>query len=240
MSLLANIAEKAQSTQAQDMEERVSSGSSKRIEESGCYTAVVTMAKLREAQSGAIGIDIELKTEDEKEIKITEWIQSGDAKGNKTTYTDKEGNEVNLPGFTKVKNINFLINGVFGLPTGETKQIKEYSWDEKKDILVTREVITSWINRPVGICVQMTMEDKYNAENEFTTRPIIEHFYDAVTNQFGSEKMSSKEAELKEKFLTYIEKTPIKDKRKKSKGATEASGATNNTQTTQTSTDVGF
>ena len=239
MSRLQAIAEAAAREQGVDQEERVSSGGSG-ITESGCYIAVVKMAKLVDAGSGAVGIAIELETEDGKKVRTTEWIQSGDAKGNKTTYQNKDGNTMNLPGFTQAKNINFLLSGVFGLPTDQEKQIKEYDWENKQEITVTRPVIVDWINKPIGICVKMTMEDKYNAETEFTTKPIIEHYYDPLTNQFGSEKIGSKEAENKDKFLESIAKNPVRDKRDKSKNSQGSSTSQSNASTSQTTTNVGF
>lgn len=236
MSLLANIANEAST--AEDQEETVSSGSSF-IKESGCYIGVIKMAKVIQAGSGAVGIAIELETEDGKKANLTEWIQSGTEKGNKTFYVNKEGKQINLPGFTKIKNLNFLINGVFGLPTGETKEIKEYDWELKQEVTVPREVITSWLGKPVGFCVQATLEDKYNDETSSVTKSNVEHFYDPVTEQFGSEKMHSKPAENLNKFKEYIEKNPVKDKRKKSKGSTAGNTSTSGSQPT-TPTDVGF
>lgn len=239
MSLLSGIAEKATANAGVDQEERVSSTGTG-ITESGAYVGIIKMAKVIEANSGAIGIAIEIQREDEKIARVTEWIQSGDAKGNKTTYTDKEGNEVNLPGFTKIKNLNFLLTGVFGVPVSEDKQIKEYDWEQKKEVLVNREVVTDWLNKPIGFCIQMTMEDKYDNETTFITKSIVEHFYDAVTNQFGSEKINSSEATNLDKFKTYIEKTPIKDKRKRSKGATTNEQGSGNTNTPATTETAGF
>ena len=226
MGILDNIANTAQA--GTDQEERVSSGGSG-FSESGIHMGVIKMAKVMEASSGAVGIAIEIETEDKKTARITEWIQSGDAKGNKTTYTDKDGNEVNLPGMTKIKNLNFLLTGVFGLPSSEEKEIKEYDWDLKQEVSVRKDVVVPWLNRPIGFCIMMTMEDKYQDEANFTTKQIVEHFFDPVTDQFGSEKINSKPAEMRQKFLDFIEKTPIKDKRKKSKGATTEGGATTNT-----------
>jgi len=225
MSLLNSIA--SAEAQGQDQEERVSSTGSA-IKESGVYVGVIKMAKVLQASSGAIGIAIEMETEDGKSARVTEWIQSGDAKGNKTYY-EKDGEKYNLPGFTKIKNLNFLINGVFGIPTAEEKEIKEYDWELKQEVPTKREVIVSWLNRPIGFCIQMTAEDKYNDETNSVDKSIVEHFFDPVTEQFGSEKINSQPAEKINKFKDFIEKTPLKDKRKKSKGST---GSTSNAQPT--------
>jgi len=234
--ILGNIANNT--SQGADQEERVSSGGS-RYDTSGCYTAIIKMAKVNVADSGAIGITLELEDADGNKTYITEWIQSGTAKGNKTTYTDKKsGDEINLPGFTKIKNLNFLINNVFGLPDSEPKQIQEYDYEAKQDALVNKDVVVSWIEKPIGICVQMTKEDKYNDEANFVVKPIVEHFYDPTTDLFGSEKMNSKPAENKAKFLEYISKNPEKDKRNKSKDST--STANQNTSGNTTTANAGF
>jgi len=178
MGVLGDIANKA--NQGSDQEERVSSGGS-RYSKSGCYTTIIKMAKVDIAQTGAVAIAVELEDAEGNKAFIKEWIQSGaktdeeKAKGKleySTFYMDKDGNQVNLPGLTKIKNLNFLINGIHGLPDSEPKQIKEYDWDAKQDVLVNKDVVTSWIDKPVGICVQITMEDKYNDEGNFVERPI--------------------------------------------------------------------
>lgn len=236
MSILAGIA--AQAANGADQEEKVSSGGFG-FEESGVYIGVIKMAKVLQASSGAVGIAIEIKTEDKKTARLTEWIQSGDTKGNKTTYTDKDGNEINLPGLTKIKNLNFLITGVFGIPQSQLKEIKEYDWELKQEVSAQREVIVDWLDKPIGFCLMLTMEDKYNDESNFVTKQVVEHFFDPVTDQFGSEKIASKPAELKQKFLDYVSKNPVKDKRKKSKGATEATTSATETNRPRVD-DVGF
>jgi hypothetical protein len=198
------------------------------------------MAKVHVADSGAVAIVVEMEDEEGKKSRTQEWIQSGEKKNFSTTYVDSNGNTCNLQGMSKVKNLNFLLTGVFGIPSAETKQIKEYDWENKQDVMVEREVILDWINKPIGICVQMTEEDKYNDETNSVTRPLIEHFFDPVTDQFGSEKIGAKPAELKAKFLEFIEKTPVKDKRKKSKGSSTAPQNTQTGQSTPNGTNVGF
>ncbi len=234
---LAEIAAKASATNAQDQEERVNTGSSK-IDKSGAYVCIVKMAKVIHANSGAVGLSLDLETEDGKKAYLTEYFVSGDAKGNKTTYTDKEGNEINLPGFSKVKAINFLLTGVSGLPSGEIKTIMEYDFDLKQEVSVEREVVTSWLNRPIGTCIQLVMEDKYNNESTSITKVEVEHFFDPVTEQFSSEKIGSKPAEMKNVFIKRVEITPVVDKRKKSKGTAPSTGSTS--APAPTTEDAGF
>lgn len=233
---LAEIAAQASASNAQDNEEYVSSGSNK-IENSGAYICKINMAKVVHADSGAVGMSLELQTEDETKVYITEYFVSGNTKGNKTTYTDKDGNEINLPGFSKVKALNFLLTGVSGLPNAEMKEVKEYDYDLKQEVSVNREVVLSWLNKSIGVCVQLSMEDKYNDETQTVTKIDVEHFFDPVTDQFSSEKISSKASEMKAIFLSRIEKTPIKDKRKKSKDSTPNSSNKSKPLTTK---DAGF
>ena len=223
MSLLSKIVQDAQDVQA--AEEYVATGS-KKIDESGNYIAKINMAKMKESKGGAIGIDLEFETEDEKKVYDTIWITTKDQL---TYYIDKEGQKRELKGHAQVCALNYIINGVWGLPSAEVKQIKEYNWERKKEEHVEREVIMSWIGKPIGLCVQVTMEDHYNDQTKSLTRVSAEHFFDPVSHLFASEKKKGvTEPELYAKFAEKSEKTPVEDKREFSKGDNGLTGQTVN------------
>jgi hypothetical protein len=56
---------------------------------SDIYNMIIKYAYAIKSKGGAMGITVVLNTTDGKEVKATEYITSGDAKGNKT-YFEKE------------------------------------------------------------------------------------------------------------------------------------------------------
>ena len=214
MGLLSQIVNEENVTES---EEYVSTGS-KKYTISGNHVMKINMAKMMESQGGAIGLALELEDEDGIKIYETVWMTT---KEKKPYYLTKEGEKKELPGFSQVKGLSYLMTGLWGIPDGETKQVKEYNWNTKKEEFKEREVITQWIGRAVGVCVQVTMEDGFKDASKTFTRISSKHFYDAVTNLFSSEKKAGKtEPEMFAKFASNSENTPVKDERKMSKGDT--------------------
>ena len=219
MSLLSQIIE---SQEVQETEEYVASGS-KRIEVSGNHIAKILMAKEVESSGGAIGIEMIFETEDGKKVYNTMYVTN---KEKNTFYITKDGDKKELPGFAQAKGLNFLLNGVWGLPASEPREIKEYDSNVRKEVSKVRNVILSWLNRPIGISVQVVLEDHYNDSSKPVTKVNISHYFDPVTNQFGSEKRAGKPAEMHEQFAIRAEAVPVEDKRVYSKGASTTAPAT--------------
>ena len=72
--------------------------------QSGIYPVTVEKAYLSKSQGGATAFNLDMVSDDGKKIFYTGWIRSGDEKGNKATYTDKNGNEVPLPSWFQVEH----------------------------------------------------------------------------------------------------------------------------------------
>ena len=83
---------------------------------SGLYDAVVDKAYIRKTDSGAkmLEIDFELVAENgsKRPFHYSTAIASGDQKGNKTTYTSKQGKELPLPGVISLTKFLQAINSV--------------------------------------------------------------------------------------------------------------------------------
>ena len=73
------------------------------LQESGLYVAAVDKAYIRKTDSGANMLEIDFKLEDGSNFHYSTCTASGDQKGNKTTYTSKQGKEVALPGVTSLR-----------------------------------------------------------------------------------------------------------------------------------------
>ena len=79
--------------------------------ESGVYDATVKMVYLNQSASGAVSFNAVLTNSSGRELRETMWIKSGDAKGNKTYYTDKDGKDRPLPGYAVANSMCVAATG---------------------------------------------------------------------------------------------------------------------------------
>ena len=64
----------------------------------GLYTVAVDKAYIRKTDSGANMLEIDFTMDDSTNFHYATCVLSGDEKGNKSTYTSKQGKEIALPG----------------------------------------------------------------------------------------------------------------------------------------------
>jgi len=138
---------------------------------SAIYTAKVNQAYIFETKSGANFAKIELEA-DGKRLFFNECFQSGDEKGNKTFYTDKDGNDNDLPGYALLNEVLASVMGedilnseleddvkimdIFDLFADEqvvVKSIPIYSFKDRKDINTKVPVIECLIGKEVKLGV---------------------------------------------------------------------------------------
>lgn len=79
--------------------------------DSDIYSLTCSMAYLAKSGSGALGVNLTFVDDAKKEISQTVYITGGDAKGNSSTYKDKDGNEHYLPGYLQVNGLCLLTVG---------------------------------------------------------------------------------------------------------------------------------
>ena len=78
----------------------------------GLYTAVVDKAYIRKTDSGANMLEIDFQLENEKTFHYSTCVLSGDEKGNKSTYTSKQGKEIALPGVVSLTKFLTSIDSI--------------------------------------------------------------------------------------------------------------------------------
>lgn len=136
---------------------------------------IIKYAYADKSKGGAMGINLALTVFDgdhkDREVRLTEWITSGDAKGNKTYYerkTDKGVEHVKLPGFVTVDNLCQIVAGKSVLEMGSSKKtISLYDFDKKAEVPTEVDMLDDLVGKPVSACVLHTIEDK-NAKNAQT------------------------------------------------------------------------
>lgn len=129
--------------------ERDSVGGS-RLKDSDIYPLTVGMAYAEKSSSGALGIFFTFKTEDGSEINQTIYVTSGDAKGNSTTYTDKEGKEHYLPGFLQVNGLCLLsIGKELDEIEEEERTISVYDFNAKAKVMKKKLVLVDLLGAKI-------------------------------------------------------------------------------------------
>lgn len=131
--------------------------------ESGVYAGEITLMYLGVAKSGAINVTIHFKTDDGRDFRNTTNITSGDAKGKKTYYENKQGEKHNLPGFTVAEAIALMTTGKGILElAGETekKVVSLYNFDQRKEVPTEVECVVPAMGQRVKLGVIKKVEDK--------------------------------------------------------------------------------
>ena len=130
---------------------------SKRTVDTGAYEGVIKMAFLGAAKSGAKFITLQLKLDNGKDYSETVYITN---KEGKVTYS-KDGKEYFLPGYTLLNNIAILAasRGLFDLePDVETRTVKLYDYDAKKEVATDVPAIIPLIGKKVLLAIS---EEEY-------------------------------------------------------------------------------
>jgi hypothetical protein len=76
---------------------------------SGLYVAAVDKVYIRKTGTGANMLEVDFKMSDDSDFHYSTCVLSGDEKGNKTTYTTKQGKERALPG---VESMTKFLNAI--------------------------------------------------------------------------------------------------------------------------------
>lgn len=134
---------------------------------SNVYNMTIKHAYAHVAQSGAIGLTVQLQTPDNKSVKDVQWMVSGDKKGNRTYYMVKDknnketGEKANLPGFSMADSLALLVAGksIVDLPTTK-KSIMLYSYDEGKDVPTEVDMFMDLVGKEVKAGVLLVKVDK--------------------------------------------------------------------------------
>jgi hypothetical protein len=102
--------------------------------DSNAYEVTVLSAYAGKSKGGAGSMNFEVQGPDGRKFKFTEWVTSGDAKGNKPYY-ERDGKKSYLPGFNNVNAIAmFCTKKELNALTFETKIVKLRNFDTKTDV----------------------------------------------------------------------------------------------------------
>lgn len=140
-------------------------GSSYAVKPSGVYPATVKVAYFEKSSKGALGLNLTFGLEDGSEYKETLYVTSGNDKGNKPYYTNKDGEKVYLPGFLNADAIALLITGKpLSECATERKVVKIYNYDQKQEVPTEVDCVTALHGQQVQLGI--IQEKSYKSEKQ--------------------------------------------------------------------------
>lgn len=156
MSLLAGLTTNDTSIQAET--DSVGGGG---VLDSSIYHSNITLAYLNKSAGGALALNIHFKTAEGREGRQQLWMTSGDAKGNKNFYEDKQGNKKFLPGFLHANALCLLTVGKeISQMVPEQKVVNLYNPELKKEVPTQTDVLVELIGQEVYLGLQKQVVDK--------------------------------------------------------------------------------
>lgn len=199
--------------------------------DSGLYQTHVDLVYMSVSAGGAMGMNCVFKTKDGREIRQTFWVQSGDAKGNKSYYTDKDGVKHNLPGLNQANALCQLAVGKDAYEMDhEEKVVNVWNSDSKAEVPTPVQVLTDLLKKQITLGVIKQVVDKnikdsngkYVPSGDTRDENEIDKMFHPDTNLTVNEM---KAGETEPKFIHSWKKKNDGQTRMKAKGA-KAGGAT--------------
>ncbi len=188
---------------AEIKEEEVREGGTR---EAGVYDAAVDKAYIRKTDSGANMLEVDFKLGDGSDFHYSTCVLSGDEKGNKSTYTTKQGVERALPG---VESLTKFLTAIESLKASAKKGEVDH-FGTKMEALC----FTGIQGKKLQIGINQ-YENFY--QGEISVRNDVKYWLDEAGK-------NSKGEDLVEKVTESLEKFPLK--KLKASATTAASAST--------------
>lgn len=195
------------------------------------YDFTVKMAYVDYSRGGAMSVNFDLENAEGRKLRSQQWVTSGDAKGNKNYYVDRNGKNQHLPGYTLVNDICLLMtDSRLEDLEPEEKVISLYSFQEGKEIPQKKNVLTDLIGQKVTLAVEHHIVDKTADDGSGNYVPtgetreineVVKAFHIDMGVTVGEAKMGLREAEFRDRWA----ETNKGKVRNKSKGAQDGAQA---------------
>jgi len=163
-----------------------------RLTETGAYTGQFTVAKHIDARSGAVGIEFNFKTDDNREAnRLSLYTRNRDGS---PIFGEKQLSA--LMTCLKLREIN---------PT--SAQVEVYDYDAKQTVHQQAAVYLELMNKPIGVCLQA--EEYLNKQGEVKKRLNLVRFFDAKTRQTASEVLDKQSPVKLDAYLQTLKDKPL-------------------------------
>jgi hypothetical protein len=174
--------------------------------ESNVYKMIVDKVYVKNTDSGARMFTAEMLTEDNKKFTFSTCVMSGDEKGNKNTYTDKNGKERPLPGVIQMGHFFQAVEVDILKAQAKEATIEAFGENIKVDAIpeVTGKKLI------VGV---------FQYENEWNNKVTIKNDVKAFLKEDGTNNDGK---DLIDSLKNWIEKNPLKKLKNKSSASSAA------------------
>lgn len=159
---MSNPFAKMQSSTTAVAEEGDFLGGGRGVLDTGLYDMEIKMAYAIESKGGAAGMVVVFENDKKQTFTLTEYVSSGNDKGNKNFYIDKDsGEEKLLPGYLKIDGLCLLATKLeLKAQTWEEKLVPIYNFDAKAEVPTKVPVATSMLGTKVKLGLLKINENK--------------------------------------------------------------------------------
>lgn len=120
----------------------------------------IDMAYIDYSDGGAMSLVLTF-TSPGKTLRQTLWMTSGNDKGNKNFYLDRNNNKQYLPGFTLADDLSLMTCNIpMAQQVTEEKTINVYDFTAKKELPVKKQVVMSMLQKKIKVAVFKQIVDK--------------------------------------------------------------------------------
>jgi len=134
--------------------------------ESDVYDLTIEVAFVTYSANKAMALNVHFKTVDGKQLRQQFWMTSGEAKGCKNYYENKQGDKQYLPGFTMANSLCLLTVGEeISKMNTEPKVINLYDYSVKKEIPTKVDMLIELLGKSVtaGVLKQIVNKNELDA-----------------------------------------------------------------------------
>lgn len=130
--------------------------------DTGAYPGTISMAYVYRTASGATMCAIQVAFDSGKEATFTDCIVSGNAKGNKNYYIDRNGSKQYMPGYINIRNIHGVATGEFDLAKAatDTRKVKPIHRKADENELEDVAALVDMIGKRMVFAVQEIRKNK--------------------------------------------------------------------------------
>ncbi|AGH57065.1 hypothetical protein VPMG_00088 [Vibrio phage VBP32] len=174
------------------------------------YNCKIKLAYVDYSKGGAMSVNFDLETDTGRKLRSQQWVTSGDAKGNKNYYVDRNGKNQHLPGYVLVNDIAVLTTDTrLEDLEPEEKVISLYDFQAGKEVPQQKNVLTELIGQDITLAVEKQIVDKnvQDASGAYVpsgeTREInevVKAFHAEYGVTVGEAKMGLKEADFRDRW----------------------------------------
>lgn len=180
---------------------------------------IIRQCFVQPSKGGALGVTTIFEVADGehkgRELKITEYVTSGNDKGNKTFYEKKGDNgqieQYDLPGYALMNEMAQLVlqKGILECQN-EKKTIQLYNFDKKTEVPTEVDMLVEFLNKGVCGCVLHRIEDKrsrndrtgeYEPTGQTFATNIVDKFLNPRDRKTVSETRNGIDATYQEQWL---------------------------------------